>query len=486
MNYTIIRHTCIYFILILIVGCDKQIASYTENNKVANIYPEYTGTYIPHNIAPINFQIKEVADEFKVRFVSQTDSFEVSAKSNVDIPIKKWKKLLEENKGQTISVKIFAYTDNNWTKYNNIDFTIANEPIDPYIAYRLIEPGYAAWNKMGLYQRCVENFEESPIIENDLTDGNCMNCHSFKNNDPEVMLFHMRSAHAGTMFAVDGEVKRVNTKAPWMMSAGVYPRWHPNGRYVAFSTNNTSQSFLTAHTNKIEVFDMNSDIVIYDTKENKVYTDSLIMAKNSFETFPEWSPNGRYMYFSSAPATQMPNNYKKIQYDILRVPFDPETGKFGAKVDTLVSAQETGKSSVLGRVSPDGKYMVFCMANYGTFPIWHRENDLHLLNLETGDISNLTDVNSDDSDSYHSWSSNGRWLVFSSRRIGGTYTRVFISYFDESGKGHTPILLPQKDPMYYDYFMKSYNIPECIKGKVKVTPYQLSDAAREDAVVPAS
>lgn len=487
MNLNIVlKYTGIIVLTLLTISCDETITSYTEAHKVANIYPEYTGTYIPYNIAPLNFQIREDAERYKVRFITPTDSFEVSTKKNLDIPIKKWKQLLENNKGEQLSVKIFAYEQDNWVKYDDIVFMIAKEAIDPYVAYRLIEPGYEAWHKMGLYQRCVENFDESPIMVNSLTDNNCMNCHSFRNNDPEMMLFHMRGAHAGTMFAMNGEVKKVNTKAPWMMAAGVYPRWHPGGRYVAFSTNKTSQGFLTAHTNKIEVFDADSDIVMYDTEGNKLYTDSLIKSRNSFETFPEWSPDGRYLYFSSAPATLMPNNYNTLQYDILRIAFDPETGKFGSKVDTLVSARQTGKSSILGRVSPDGKYLVFCMADYGTFPIWHRENDLHLLNLETNEISNMTDVNSNDSDSYHSWSSNGRWLVFSSRRIGGTYTRLFISYFDENGKGHTPILLPQKDPMYYDYLMKSYNVPECIKGKVKVTPYQFSDAARQEAVVPAS
>lgn len=479
----IIKYIITSFILILFVtSCNEKISSYTENNKYANIYPEYTGTYIPYNIAPLNFQIREQADKYQIRFVTAKDSFEVSTSKNLDIPIKKWKKLLEESKGEQLSVKIFAHQQNNWIKYNNIDFTITNEAIDSYIAYRLIEPGYEAWNKMGLYQRCVENFEEDPIITNDLTDNNCMNCHSFHNNNPEIMLFHMRGAHAGTMFAINGDVKKVNTKAPWMISAGVYPRWHPNARYVAFSSNNTSQGFLTAHTNKVEVFDKNSDIVIYDTQSNKVFTDSLLKSNNSYETFPEWSPDGKYMYFCSAPALLMPNSYDSLKYDILRIPFDPETGKFGTKVDTLVSAKQTGKSSILGRVSPDGKYLVFCMADYGTFPIWHRENDLYLLDLQTNEISNMTDVNSDDSDSYHSWSSNGRWLVFSSRRIGGTYTRLFISYFDENGKGHTPILLPQKNPMYYDYLMKSYNVPECIKGKVKITPYEFSDAARQDAI----
>jgi len=481
-----LKYIIILFATILIYSCSDSITSYTESDRYAKIYPEYTRTYIPYNIAPLNFQIKEQENKYKIRIVAEADSFEISTSKNSDIPLKKWKSLLENNRGKLLLIKIFSSKDGLWTKYKDIKFNIANDPIDPYIAYRLIEPGYEIWGSMGLYQRCVENFEESPIIINSLTDGNCMNCHSFCKNNPEMMVFHMRGQHAGTMVAKGNDVKKVSTKMPWMISAGVYPRWHPDGRYVAFSTNATSQGFLTAHTNKIEVFDMASDIILYDTQANTIHTDSVLFSKNSFETFPEWSPDGRFLYFSSAPVMDMPKEYESMKYDLLRVSFDPETGKFGNKVDTLVSSIETEKSSVMARISPDGQRIVFCMSDYGTFPIWHRENDLYELNLENGSITNIEEVNSDQTDSYHSWSSNGKWMVFSSRRMDGNYTRLYIAHLDNEGKWHKPFLLPQKDPEYYDYLIKSYNIPECITGKVKVTPYELNEVARGNAITPTS
>jgi len=342
----------------------------------------------------------------------------------------------------------------------------------------LIEPGYEGWEKMGIFQRCLENFNEKSIILNTLTDNSCMNCHSFCRGNPQTMLFHIRQQHAGTIFVKDGNIRKINTKATWMISAGVYPRWHPDGRYVAFSTNVTRQGFHTAHTNKIEVYDTASDIVIFDTQSNTIFTDSLIHSTKRFETFPEWSPDGKYLYFCSAPASKMPQQYDLLQYDLIRVSFDASTGRFGKHADTLVSAANTGKSVSLPRVSPDGKYVVFCMSNYGAFPIWHRENDLYLLNLENGNINSMNAVNSNQSDSYHSWSTNGRWMVFGSRRMDGTFTRPYISYFDADGNAHTPFILPQKNPLFYDFSIKSYNIPEFITEKLNLSRYQFAKAVK--------
>ena len=469
---------------ILLSACNRPSGSdFSIIRQEAIIYPSYQGTVIPHNIAPLNFMIREEGSRFVVRFaVAGKDSFDVSSKGKVSIPLRKWKKLLNEHRGEQMNISIFACQTNGWTRYSPMKFTIAAESVDPYLVYRLIEPGYEGWGKMGIYQRCVENFDETPVMLNSLTDGNCMNCHSFCRGNPQTMLFHMRMQNAGTLFLKDGTVSKINTKAPEMISAGVYPRWHPDGRYVAFSVNTTRQSFHTAHTNKVEVYDLASDLMVYDTETNTVFTDSLICSGGFFETFPEWSPDGKYLYYCSASARPMPDEYDSLRYDLLRITFDASTGRFGNMADTLVSSVRTKKSVAMPRVSPDGKYVVFCMSDFGTFPIWHRENDLYLLNLETSEINNLTTINSNESDSYHSWSINGRWMVFGSRRMDGTFTRPYICYFDTEGNAHTPFLLPQKDSEYYDFFTKSYNIPEFITGKVTVSPYEFAKTAKGDAI----
>ena len=472
-------------LMLLLVACGKPGSDFISIDQPANIYPVYQGTVIPYNIAPLNFMIREEGSRFRIRFsVAGKDSFNVSCRNGkVSIPLQKWKKFLRTHCGEQMDVGIFRKQASGWERYSPLKFTIANEPIDSWLAYRLIEPGYEAWGSMGIYQRCLENFDEEPVMLNRLTDGNCMNCHSFCRNEPQTMLFHLRQKHAGTIFVKDGQVRKIDTKDPGMISAGVYPRWHPGGRYVAFSVNKTMQRFHTAHKNKIEVYDEASDLILFDTQNNTITTNPLISSPAFFETFPEWSPDGKYLYFSSARARQMPYEYDSLRYDIMRIAFDASTGSFGKQTETILSSADAGKSITLSRISPDGKFMVCCMSNYGCFPVWHRESDLYIMNLETEELRQMSEINSGQSESYHSWSSNGRWMVFGSRRMEGAFTRPYICYVDAEGNARTPFILPQKDPQHYDYSIKSYNIPELITGKVTVSPYEFAQTAKKPHIL---
>ena len=470
----------LFIAVLTCLGACSKIPHYTNTDKVLAVFPNYAGATIPLNIAPLNFYIEDSnSEKHLVRLVAGKDSFDVKCGQKVNIPQRKWKKLLKNHAGETLNIRLFSKIGNDWMKHPDLTLQIAAEPIDPYLVYRLIEPGYEFWGEMGIYQRNLENFTETPILINTLMDGNCMNCHSFSRNNPEKMLFHLRVQHGGTLFINEGEISKINTKTPNAISAAVYPRWHPDGRFVAFSVNKTSQVFHSSHENLVEVYDSASDLIIYDTKTNTLTTPPRIQSSSRLETYPEWSPDGKTLYFCSARTLKMPDHYSSLKYDLFSVDFNPETGEIGAVVDTIFKASDIGKSVAFPRISSDGKNIMLCLSDFGTFPIWHKENDLYLLNLETREISNLLEVNSDESDSYHSWSSNGRWFVFSSRRLDGLYTRPYIAYFDSSGKAHTPFLLPQKDPLFYRDFIKSYNVPELVTGKVKQNIRTIERAAKK-------
>ena len=482
MKKTYIKILTIIVLMCKVSSC-AQKQDYIATDDLLDLFPDYSDVIIPPNIAPLNFHIKGENRKYKVRFVAGRDSFEVSCRNNkVVIPVKKWRKLLNDHSGEKLTIYPFSRKTTGWVKYRQITLNISSVPIDPYIAYRLIEPGYEFWGKMGIYQRCLETFNETPVFINTLTKEGCMNCHSFCKNDPQKMLMHIRAVYPGTILCNNGQIVKLNTKTPDQISAAVYPRWHPDGRYVAFSTNKTSQAFHTANENLIEVYDSASDLIIYDTETQSIFTHPLVHSSNRFETFPEWSPDGKSLYFCSAPAVKMPENYDSLRYDLFRIDFDPQTGKFGNKIDTVLQPSKMYKSVAFPRISPDRRYMVVCLSNYGTFPIWHKENDLYQLNLETGDLEPMREVNSVESDSYHSWSTNGKWLIFSSRRTDGLYTRLYITCFDSNGKFHKPFLLPQKDPLFYDRFLKSYNVPEFVSGKIETNIRKLERVVKGEAL----
>lgn len=468
-------------LLTLFFSCSDSVqVSETLDRKPA-IVPDYADITIPANIAPLNFSLKDSVEDAQVVLSYAGQQVEVRAKDNQFVfPISKWKKLLSSATGNTVEVVVRVKEKGKWLEYAPVKWSVAAEPIDPYIAYRLIAPGYTLWNKMGLYQRNLENYTETPIIENKMSGRNCVNCHSFCMQNPDKMLFHMRETYPGTILVDGDKIEKLNTKTEQTISSLVYPSWHPSGKYVAFSVNNTKQGFHANDRNRIEVFDEASDVVVYDVVKHEVVTTARLFSKDAFETFPTFSPDGKTLYFCTAAPRPIPEEYSEIKYSLCSIGFDPDTRSFGSVVDTLYNASVSGQSASFPRVSPDGKYLMYTLSGYGNFSIWHKDADLYMADLSTGESTPLDILNSDDVESYHSWSSNSRWVIFSSRRIDGLYTRLYIAYIDENGQACKPFLLPQKDTGFYDRFMMSYNIPEFITGKVKVGGRVLGLKAKED------
>ena len=474
-----------------------EVGSFKEVNRNARIEPDYSGIVVPPNIAPLNFKIDEDGSEFFVEIASKKgEAIKVfSRNGKINIPLKEWHELLENNRGQQLEFNIYCKNDTlGWQKYNTIHNSIAREKIDPYLAYRLIAPGYILWGNIGLYQRDIENFDEDAFVNNRGSDGNCMNCHSFNKQDPDEMMFHVRAQHGGTVIIRNGKIEKVNTKIPQTISAGVYPSWHPSGRMIAFSVNKIGQYFHAVKGKSKEVLDFASDIIVYDIDKNTVSSTAPLVTKDSLETFPNWSPDGKYLYYCSAV---IPDSLKKvkndstnqfrydlIKYSLMRIPYDIETGKWG-KPQMLVSSEATGKSVSFPRVSPDNRYVMFCLSDYGNFSINHKSSDLYLYDIRKRTFVK-PDVNSDQTDSFHSWSGNSRWFVFSSKRDNGLFARPYICYFDENGNTGKPFVLPQKDPDFYGAFLKSYNVPELIKGRINVNSRKLYNAVNSDSVINAT
>lgn len=455
--------------MILLAGllcCLQACTPRPESVKPADhpllLYPEYQDVTIPCNIAPLNFLLRnEGVDAISVKVKGASDSLQINARgSKAVFPLKEWHALLDAEQGHTLEVSVTARTNGQWLRYPSFTWRVAADRLDAYVSYRLIEPGYEVWNALQIRERCIENFDERILADNSLTDGKCMNCHVHGGNSGNLSMFHLRGEGGGTILNRNGRLRKLTLKNENMISAAVYGDFHPGGRYGVFSSNIIIPAFHAEGNRRLEVYDSVSDLAIADFDENRMLLSPLTADTATLETFPTFSADGRWVYYCSAPAVALPDSVQQLRYSLCRIAFDADQGQWGSRIDTLWNARLMKGSVCHPKASPDGRYLLYTVADYGTFPIWHRETELQLMDLQTGAIDRLEIVNSDRSDTYHSWSSDSRWFAFASKRGDGQYGRVYFAYLDAEGKAHKPFALPQSDSEKDDLTLKSYNIPD--------------------------
>jgi len=185
----------VVLVIISVVMSDYALAakkapmdSFTPVDRAVKICPDYSFTVIPPNIAPLNFVVAETGSHYFVKIYSdQGGPIEIySAKPQIIIPGKPWHELLENNPGGKLFFDIYVKAENgNWNKFKTISNKIAPEEIDTFLAYRKIHPGHGKWRQMGVYQRNLENYDETIILHNRSFNAGCVNCHAFRNNRTE-------------------------------------------------------------------------------------------------------------------------------------------------------------------------------------------------------------------------------------------------------------------------------------------------------------
>jgi len=416
-------------------ACTRIPDKISDVGGMPPIYPDYIGVTVPDNIADLKFKMADGRE-----FLSETTK-----------------------SGDTLWTTVTAWEKDSdaAVRYQPFPMYVSHDEIDPYIAYRLIEPGYENWHDMGLYQRELSSYKETAIVTNQVNNRGCVNCHTFHQGNPDRFLFHARGTGGGTVFIDGDNVKLLNLTKIGTQKQGVYPAWHPDGRYVAFASCKTYQEFLIKGTQPIEVFDLYSDIIIMDMQTDSTWCVPGLSENNCLETFPTWSPDGSTLYCCSADCdTVASDDWTKKHYELKAIDF--KNGKFIGEPRTVWSQDSASIS--FPRIN--GNWLLFTKSAYGTFPIWHREADLYLMNLLTGDVFPADELNSPETESYHSWSTNGRWVLFSSRRDDGRYTRLYIAHFDGEGHFGKPFMLPQENPDFNQWRLQSYNVPDFIKGEV--------------------
>ena len=192
------RFIVLFTLLAALCGCSPK--EFDEQDGYPPIFPDYTGVTVPEGSAPLTFRME---DGRKFR-------------------------LEQRREGDTLwtTVKAWRRGARRGTRYAPFPIIYSHDPIDPYIVYRLIEPGYESWRNMGLYQRELSSYDESPVVTNRANNLGCVNCHTFDGGSPERMLFHARGRGGGTVFADGDNVKVLNLTQVGPHRQGTYPAWH--------------------------------------------------------------------------------------------------------------------------------------------------------------------------------------------------------------------------------------------------------------------
>ena len=106
--------------------------------------------------------------------------------------------------------------------------------------------------------------------------------------------------------------------------------------------NEIQQFFHSSGQKPIEVSDLAADLIVYDTEKKTFLTDSLICGERYMETFPNWTPDGKTLYFCRGNAYKEKMPLDGIRYDLCRIGFDPESGKI-RYAGVCVQSLRTGK-----------------------------------------------------------------------------------------------------------------------------------------------
>lgn len=507
MHHPFIKISSLLLLLLTLASCSSRPSNALLIDQLPTIYPDYIDVTIPAGIAPMNFNLME--SEGPVKHEADVEQIYVAVKGSkggeisasgdyADFDMDDWQALTQQNVGGTLTFTVYAKGKEGWLQYRDFVMHVSAHELNDYgVTYRKIAPGYETYSHIGNYQRDIHSWDEEAIIESQSLPGQCMSCHTANRTNPQQFTFQLRGKHGATLVQreLTNEKGEKEVLREWLKSSHdstlskcVYPYWHPSGNYCAYSLNLIHQLFWTGQQHLIEVYDDASDVIVLDVRSKEILRSPLLEStKGLYETYPAFSVDGRTLYFCSSYAYDVPQYADSVRYDLCSIGFNEEDGTFGNRIDTLILASAEGHSITFPRPSYDGRWLMYCQADFGNFPINHQEADLWMLNLQTGERHPLTEANSEGPESYHNWSSDSRWVVFASRREDKLYGLLYFTSIDDEGHATKPFLMPQRNPWrFYHQNIYSFNVPDFTSTHVDFDVHEAYKEVFGDELIPVS
>lgn len=419
-------------------------------------------------------------EEYSLNYETENDS--------IKIPKEDWK-YLTKYKDKLLSIRLIGFKPSNPSQAMAVDeitIQISKDVVEAPIFYRTVTLpfGYAVEHLETISWRLgyVSDEQKPQTVLSNMPV--CGNCHSFsadgKNfgmdvdygNDkgsfataevkPEIVLDKSKIFTWSDYKKEDGE-----------QTFGLLSAISPNGRYIISTLKDRSVFVKQDNLEYSQLFFPIKGILVYYDKDKKNFTALKGADDKQFvQSNPVWFPDGKKLIFARTKYYKLPEieNSKKailpvelaadfvsrkklFKYDLYTVDFNE--GK-GGNALPLKGASNNGLSNYFPKVSPDGKWIVFTQAE--SFMLLMPDSKMYIMPTEGGK-PRLMNCNLPNMNSWHSWSPNGKWLVFSSK-INGPYTQLWLTHIDENGKDSPPVLLEN-----FSFDNLACNIPEFVNLK---------------------
>ena len=422
-------------------------------------------------------EIRFLADGSHLLFRSQRSEWEPTSAQ--------WARIRARCGGQAASVTVYGVAGPKPAAVcsASVSLRFSKDPVGAPIFYRDVnlpfnlavqDPTRIRW-RLGR----VSSGEPPPVVLENLPV--CGNCHSFSKDGSllgmDVDYANDKGSYVISDVAPDVALtkEKIITWSDYrredgVQTFGLLSQVSPDGRYVV-STVKDRSVFLPMPGLEFSqlFFPIQGLLAVYD-RQTKTFralpgADDLAYVQSN----PAWSPDGRWIVFARSPTYKLRNLDRKdatlltrsecsefvkegktFLYDLYRIPFND--GKGGA-AEPLKGASQNGKSNFFPKYSPDGRWIVFCQA--ASFMLLQPDSELFIVPAEGGEARRLA-CNLPRMNSWHSWSPNSRWLVFSSK-TGSPFTRLFLTHIDAEGNGTPPVLLSR-----FTAANRAANIPEFV------------------------
>ncbi len=399
-----------------------------------------------------------------------------------------WTLIKKYSAGTDAQVTVFGVGPAGAAVTSRGDVTIrtSTDPVGALIFYRDV-PLMPSVGKAGVVQPLKDSAlplikwrlrelskPEAPVVMQYLPT--CGNCHSFSSDGKTLAMdIDGPAGDKGAHVVVPVSKRMVIRKEDvftWNsfrgpngeMSFGMFPRVSPDGRYDIATVHEYGAVFVRNYKDYryLQSFYPTGGILAFYTKATgEIKALPGADDRNCVQTNAVWSPDGKTIVFLRAKAREpFPHPQKAeyandphetpIQYDLYRIPFNE--GK-GGTAEPVPGASQNGMSNSFPKFSPDGKWIVFVECKNGM--LMRPDSKLYIMSAQGG-TPRLMSCNTSNMNSWHSWSPNSRWLVFSSK-VNTPFTQMFLTHIDESGNDSPAILVPNSTAAN-----RAVNIPEFV------------------------